>query len=633
MIRLPQITQVRLFNYHPLLKQDLKLDIAAGCFLILGGNGLGKTTILQSIIYCIAGPLDTPIEPERRQRWDSSYFRGRIDSESAFVEVDFILGEQNISVRRGFNNSLIRAVKIGDEEWITDPIKRQENYEYCVLDAGNYRTFDDFRYIIHKLIYLPEIRPNLAWDKDAQTRIFMTLCSDIIDEKVFRDNRKRLKETDSRKRKLHWDLEIARKSLATIANYNENEDIEDIEEDEEEQEFVAPQVPDVEELVEKLKNAAEIRRWHQKEISDLQKKLSAITLQSEKLNEKVSQLSESFILENISAIENKEVTLALHKLISLGLCPACGTKAPRLQIQAKKFIVDSCPLCGERHEIISSSDLSIVHSQLSEVLKKKNIIERDMLKCSEMLMQAEAEERQLQAKYDQYRLTVPILTLSNCDTLPGKKEELQYEFERINNLHNEFVLRCIEMTSELEGEYNRFHQDAGNRIQRLSELYQTYASSFLGKECSLEQVEADDRLLDLSLFVPKFDDKERNRSSECSEAQRFFLDIAFRMSIIHLASEQTNSAVSFICETPENALDMSYIDNVASMFHSFSKDGRSIILTANLQPGSVAKPILENVSPHEKEKHYVNMLEYGKLSEVQEKKLGQLMKVLKEIVG
>ena len=629
MIRLPNITEVRLFNYEPLLKQDLKLSITEGCFLILGGNGLGKTTILQSIVYCIAGPLDGSIESEKRQRWDSNYFRGRINSEAAYVEVDFILGEQKISVRRGFNNAIIRAVKFGDNEWVTDHDKRQEYYEECVLAVGNYRTFEDFRYIIHKLIYLPEIRPNLAWDKDAQTRIFMTLCSDIIDEKIFRDNRKRLKETDSKKRKLHWDLEKARENLATIANYNENEVVEE----EEEIEDVSSEVYDAEELVEKLKNASELRRWHQKEISELQKKLSAVTLEAERLNEKVSQLSESFILENISEIENKEVTLALHKLISLRLCPACGNKAPRLQLQAKKLMIDSCPLCGERHEIISSSDLSIIHSQLSDVLKKKTDIERDILNCSELLAQAEAEERALQAIYDQYRLSVPILTLTKCDELPGKKEELQYEFERLNNLHNEFVLRCIDMTRDLEAEYTRFHQNAGNRIQRLSELYQTYASAFLGKECNLEQVEADDRLLDLSLFVPKFDDKERNRSSECSEAQRFFLDIAFRMSIIHLASEQAGSAVSFICETPENALDMSYIDNVASMFQNFSKDGRSIILTANLQPGSVAKPILEGVSSRNKEKHYINLLEYGNLSEVQIRKLPQLTQVLKEIVG
>lgn len=630
MIQLPQITEVRLFNYQPLLKQDLKLDISEGCFLILGGNGLGKTTILQSIIYCIAGPLDAPIEAEKRLRWDSSYFRGRVNSEAAYIEVDFILGQKKISIRRGFNNALIRAVKFGDEDWVTDPVKRQNYYEECVLSVGNYRTFDDFRYIIHKLIYLPEIRPNLAWDKDAQTRIFMTLCSDIIDEKVFRDKRKLLKETDSRKRKLNWDLGIAKGNLATIANYNENEVIE---EEEEEPESIANQVYDIEDLVEKLKNAAETRRWHQKDINELQKKLSATTLEAESLNEKVSQLSESFILENLSSIENKEITLALHKLISLGLCPACGTKAPRLQIQAKKLMVDSCPLCGDRHEIVSSAKLSIAHSQLSEVLKNKTNIEREILNCSELLLQAETEERELQAKYDQYRLTVPILTLSNCEALPGKKEQLQYEFDRLNNLHNEYVLRCIDMTRELEIEYNRFHQDAGNRIQRLSELYQTYSSAFLGKECNLEQVEADDRLLDLSLFVPKFDDKVRNRSSECSEAQRFFLDIAFRMAIIHLASEQTNSAVSFICETPENALDMSYIDNVASMFKNFSKDGRSIILTANLQPGSVAKPILEAVSSCDKEKHYINMLEYGNLSEVQLKKLPQLMKVLREIVG
>lgn len=632
MIRLPKITEVRLNNYQPLFqKKDISINIPEGCFLILGGNGLGKTTILQSIVYCIAGALDGQIEPpdRKRYRWDSAYFRGRLNAELAYVEVDFLLGNHTFSVKRGFNNNLLLAAKCGSQEWLTDSHEiRQNYYEKCILEAGNYRNFEDFRYIVHKLIYLPEIRPNLAWDKDAQTRIFMTLCSDLIDEKTFREKRKLLKETDSKKRHIHVTLEKARKKLEEISEYQENDDFND-----EELVVSSPNSFDLEDLVQKIKHATEIRRWHQKCISELQKSLSAISLEAERLNEKVSQLTESYILENISYIESKEVTLALHKLISLGICPACGKKAPLLQIRAKKLIKDACPLCGEKHENISTTELSTVQTQLSEVLKEKHEIEREILNYSELMKQSEIEERELQVQYDQYRLTLPILRLSSCDNLPSKNEELEYEFNRLNDLHNEFELRCLEMTKELEEEYSMFHRDAGNRIQRLSELYQSYASAFLGKECSLVKVESDDRLLDLSLFVPSFDNKERAEPTECSEAQRFFLDIAFRMSIIHLASEQSNSSVSFICETPENALDMSYIDNVASMFRNFSKDGRSIILTANLQLGSVAKPILQSVNSKERNKHYINLLEYGTLSDVQKKKLSELMQVVKDIVG
>lgn len=625
MIQLPQITEVRLFNYQPLLKENIKVHIPSGCFLVLGGNGLGKTTILQSIIYCIAGPLDVKLELEKRQRWDSSYFRGRVNPDLAYIEVDFIINNITVSIKRGFNNAMLLGVKIGDNGWITDSTKRQEYYEACIIEEGNYSNFEDFRYIIHKLVYLPEIRPNLAWDKDAQTRILMTLCSDIINEKVFRDKRKLLKETDSKKRHIHVQLEKARKELATIDEYEEDE--EDIEIS------YYPQLDNIEVLVEKLKNASEIRRWHQKEISEIQKNLSEVTIEVEKVNEKVSQLSESYILESINEIESKEVALALHKLISMGLCPACGKKAPRLQIQARKFVIDSCPLCGDKHETISTAELSTLHVSLSDLMKKKHEIEREILNYSELKRQAETEEQELQTKYDQYRLTLPIAKLSTCEELPGKKEEFKFEFERLSNLHSEFEIRCIDITRELEEEYNRFQQNAGNRIQRLSELYQFYASAFLGKECSLVKIDSDDRLLDLSLFVPSFDNKERAYPAQCSEAQRFFLDIAFRMAIVHLASEQSSSAVSFICETPENALDMSYIDNVATMFRNFSTDGRSIILTANLQLGSVAKPILEAVDADKRHEHYINLLEYGNLSDVQINKLPQLMEVFNDIVG
>ncbi len=118
-IILPRISRVRLTGFAPLFDKTVEFKIPEdpGSFLILGGNGLGKTTILQSIIFAIAGIADRDQQDARedsRFKWDMSYFKDRLkDPKSAEVIVEFSLGKKNIEVRRGLNNEQIRGVRVG----------------------------------------------------------------------------------------------------------------------------------------------------------------------------------------------------------------------------------------------------------------------------------------------------------------------------------------------------------------------------------------------------------------------------------------------------------------------------------------------------------------------------------------
>ena len=167
----------------------------------------------------------------------------------------------------------------------------------------------------------------------------------------------------------------------------------------------------------------------------------------------------------------------------------------------------------------------------------------------------------------------------------------------------------------------------------LKELYQSYASRFLGIECELVLHSSEAKFLDLDLYVPKFAGKYRANPHMCSESQKFFLDIAFRMAMINLAKRLSDSPGSFICETPESALDLAYIDNVAEMFKIFAKQGHNIISTSNLQPGSLAKPILGEYTRKQRLESTLNLMDYGVLTDVQKDKLPELQKQLENILG
>jgi hypothetical protein len=183
---LPKITKIELVGYQPLFNKTISADIKRNRFLVVGGNGLGKTSILQSIVYCIAGEADVDIEPVKDNRWGHRYFQGRIAKpENAYVEVECYFSDNKLRLRRGFQSRRLLSLTInGDAPSVHDDAEKK--FELFLTKTVGYRFLNDFRYIVHKLCYLSETRSNLVWDSESQIRLIMILFSDLIDETDFR---------------------------------------------------------------------------------------------------------------------------------------------------------------------------------------------------------------------------------------------------------------------------------------------------------------------------------------------------------------------------------------------------------------------------------------------------------------
>ncbi len=629
-VKLPQVLGFRLYDFRPIFKDDIDMSLTTGPYIILGGNGLGKTTTVQAIVYGLAGDLsDDSIEPTKSSRWDHHYFRDRLDPEyipTATVEVDFTLGDTTLSARRGFKSSKVIGFRMGNDEWIENPTHAPEAFEDAVMKYGAYRHLDDFRFLVHRLLYLPESRRLIAWDYDAQIRILMLLNQDLIDENIFREQQAELKNIDSEKRHIHV-------ALVKITSEIKRQNAEQAEEGKSNIIKSNTTKLDLDRLINQLQNAARNRRRLQTRVDTIADELSDISTQVEALRTEIEHTEATLIATSLRRTEDA-YQLAMHKLLENGICPACGTYQSDMQDLAREHARNHrCFLCGSMEPHKTDPELTTLRSQLSEKLRAQQELESKYHNTFARFQDARKQESQIQSKVNRIRFDQPIVALIErhlTDFLRQKDlPELKHELEI---QESELEAQLNEKQGQLEQEYQDFLIATKERTEDLRQRYERYATDFLGLPCTLSDRPRHSGI-SLSQFVPEFEDKRRDTPESCSEAQRFFIDIAFRLALVDWASNESKNGATFICETPETALDMSYVDNVVKMFTGFTQMGHSMLLTANIQPYGIAEKLMSQVPEEERSSHVLDLLEIGRPSKVHVNSMPELVKVINRIKG
>jgi hypothetical protein len=638
-IVLPELRGFRLIGFDPIFAAEVSMKLETGPYIVFGGNGLGKTTLMQAIVYGLAGPADDNIWEEKTHRWAHDYFRSRLtgSTRGAYVEVDFALGSQQYTVRRGFAGSHITAFLDGTGAWVYDRSEAQDAYAQALLEDGGYERPNDFAFVVHRLLYLPESRKLLAWDLDAQVRLMMLINQDLIDESVFREKRKLLKQIDSKKRHAHVRLVKATTDLRTLLDVDDDDMTNDDDDDDDDVESdTAASPPDqpslIEHLLPELRSAIQRRAAADQDVRAVSELLTSLSDEVERLQSEIENAEATLVAEFLSE-EERDSALAIHCLLHNGNCPVCGVKSLDLRAQAQLYAQDHlCVFCGSDQASTEGQDLGTLRSRLAEKLTAQRAAERDLRQVRARASALHAEENDVKLRIDQERVRQPVAALLEHELSSDTTEELRKRSLEWGKMESEFASEFEDLREDLEEQFVQFSALAFDRTERLRLAYGSYAHQFLGLQCDL--VAARRRpLLDLIMFIPRFGDIDRSTPESCSEAQRFFLDIAFRMALIDLATEHSSAPGVFLCETPETALDMSYVTNVSTMFEAFCTQGHTILLTANIQPQGLGAQLLQVLPVQDRPPHVLNLLELGRLSEVHAASLPQLTAVMKEAMG
>lgn len=615
-----------------MFEEPITFSLPAGPFVILGGNALGKTTILQATIFGIAGGADRRIEEEKRFRWSAEYFRKRLLADTeAEVEVEFFLGDLGITVRRSVRPERICGVQFSGSDWIHDTELASAEYESAIQNVGRYASFDDFRYVVHRLCYLGENRRSLLWDQRAQLRTVMLVCADAEKEADFYRVRRELTSADTDMRHRHVDIthleariqraEQSKKHQRTASRRPTAAE--------------ASTAKKIAELRQALTEVVAKRGTLVSEIRLARSQLHTATVELERLQEHLSRAEDAFVLTILRDTERASDALALHKLLIHHRCPYCAQIAESLAADARRHVGDGdCPICGQTHIVaVSPRQLRSLRGTVATRTQQRDATESAVVEAEASLLNITEDEMGLRAQLDSLVERLPrVPAEEDVEFTTSDVDSLRRTLDRYRRDHQKLQIRREALRSEAEARFDAFQESCARNLQWLGALASEYGAEFLGAECEFVQTAAEGELHNFSFFVPRFAEQNREDADSCSESERFFLDIAFRQALIALAGQLASTSSTFVCETPESALDLAYTDNVAEMFLKFARKSFSLLLTANIQAGGVAGPLLRRYPPNQRQRHAFDLLDRVTLTTVQHRKRGEFKRELRKIM-
>lgn len=673
---LPNLKKVKV-NEYTLYQQEptFEYDFKVGTNAVIGANGIGKTTFVNIIIYCLVGhkkkkfKINKNTKKIKLEYIDEDFFSSRIDISadelinlSAEASLEFLLGSTSVVITRSLVNNNIKSLFIDGHE-----IKEPDDiiYQNKIEELSNISHFQDFEVLVREFLFFDEQRNNVAWEIDSQDNILRILLLDEEYHLKINDLEEKITKADTKGRHKSEDKRVAE------ASYNELVAAKD---------DVVKQSKIGDELTEPPNEDAEDRELirqklvlKKNELSDqLLNKKEELALEQEKYNEMSQEsLQIEGTLSNLSAVydnvmsEIKRLETDLYKsiyntlpdyyftieknMLSEGKCLVCNAKSRDIQHNAtllkqkgkclvcSSTLVDSVPVDPSVVDKLNTLNeekkerLNQVNNQKNKHLKlntKLNEVKNNIIKLRDTINELE-------------RAKVVIESELNKDEPDNGKPDMYNEILKnkeaiINELEKEVRAAYQERDNykkELIEYTQKFKSVINNLNQRLSSYFNKYASTFLGLDCKLSVTGKTLNKIPHFYYVPEIDGQIRKDIWSVSESQRFFIDQAFRMAIIeYLQANITNFSTFFITETPEGSLDIAYESQVAMMFNIFSNSNNKIIFTSNLNSSNFLKELYKNIPVAERPSRTLNLLEKGKITKVQRSKMPQLNKIIHDIM-
>lgn len=635
-VYLPKLKRIRIINYS-LYSEDIDYEFIEGLNLIVGGNGVGKTTFINILKYALIGLYKKQLDVknykgEKRLTRESyknsdSFFKNRtkrLDSDKyGFVELHFMINKVLFIVKRSLYEAKIIEANVIKNGFSTPieglPINQdsykdyndaeknknnlQFNYETLVAKEANLSDFDDFIFFVNQILFFGESRENVLWNEDAQERLMNAFFNDPKYEKQRKDFEFEAKYQDSLARHKQEEIKAINRVIEQING--DNSDNTDIKKSK-----ISDEIDSLKRRQDSIeKKQAEV----EKETKSYYKKtadLSTTINQKEKEKEQYDSQRINRLWKDL----NPKYEIFKKQYEINKICPFCNSDLSSKNVNISS---DECFFCHTKISDISDGNEKItdLKHEISNLISERTKYEKLIIENEKKLRKLDSEYRNLKIQlFDKNNI------LRSLESNENDNDDFSYQImmNRINQLNKEkeeHQGKSEELLKNASEITKRIEDSLQKNTRNISNVFADFAGAFMKLPCclTLESVK-DKKVKDrvIKLFFPVIDNVARYDEEELSESQRFFVDYSFRMSIL---SFFYTTGSFYICETPDSSLDISYEENAADIFIKYISFPNVLIMTTNLNNTSFIKTILGKTQ----NKKILNLFKIGKVSEVQKR--------------
>ena len=624
MVHFPILRQVRIDDFGLFPGSDEHaagphIDFHPGLTLVVGANGLGKTTFVTLIYRMLTGPYDissltgqeelgsrklraVPLPPT-----DRTFFAQRVAdrAENAVARLSASFGSHRLSIDRRLNTLELVRLTVDDRALPTD----EEGYQGTLVELTGLGSFGDFVLMLRFIVFYFEDRRALVWDQTAQRQILRMLFLPPESARAWTEKERTILETDSRMRNLRNALTREQRTLTQAEQQAESgETLRDQLSALERQQAID---------VDNLEDLGNITL----ELDSLRQNARLDFLSAEQDREaRLRTFERAKLLALDARFPNHADTAKyiLAHLMSENECLACGTTAPEAaagflsRLNARRCVVCNADLDSTQN-IVSSA--SVADRRVAEAERGLEDVDRRLASAKSALQQAEttySDHTRQCARLDG-RIADRALRISQIvDQLPQSEREIRQQRDQLSILRT----RVDALRDDLRGLRAAFRafveentMNVVNASARVEQAFAEYAQGFLEEEVTItrsshrarvgqggQTIEFPSYALDMT--GSDFPDKVRRTGpSDVSESQREFIDLAFRMALIKAASQ--SGFGSLVIDTPESSLDVVFAKRAAEIlirFGSPNGDNR-LVVTSNLVEGSLIPTLASAASP------------------------------------
>lgn len=618
----PRLSRLEVRGFEPYVNESgdgFNHPVLPGVNVIVGINGLGKTTLLNIVFRMLVGPFDPAKadrdRPGRKQagltrdrRFD--FFRKRANDEAvdARATATFLFGDRPLKVTRSlYDLSLIDWALDGhDRNAAVDAVASDEELMdilamlmgFAVDESkarGSQAYRYDFDFVVRNLIFFLEDKVPLIWNPDGQFVILRILLLKQELSDAISLARNELLKADSQYRNRLWAANLLRDQIK-----EELEDLPALTADEEQYNLYVSEVDARERALEDLKQE---RGFYMGEIERVENEVLRARAELFEAQLSLRREEAAYFHQAFHSIRTPGDVI-LQALESHEGCLVCGNRNESAYERARRLMDNhQCPVCEADTSIAGDGVIDFGDAQRERLKAAETRAEAQRQRLSRVEREAEKLAGEYRRANDSYQVTVTLL-----DQARRRRDGAENQVQRAGHIRDlEKQLEDIdEQVAGLRSDLDALIAQHENLVQQsqdfidersaaIIETFERYASAFMVEDCRLRfrrdrraKVAQTDTPIDWPAFEVDLASgadampTERVDWREVSESQKEFIDLAFRMALLRVASEGRASMLAV--ETPEASLDAFFVGKAGSLLREYAGANADnvLLVTSNL---------------------------------------------------